>query len=66
MGRIYGYNEVLYSCDTYHFTDYSRYDVNMVPEEKKREQREKKFPIDLQNAYEPGKRLAERAREAGK
>ena len=64
MGRIYGYNEVLYSCDTYQFTDYSRYDCNMFPEEKKREQREKQFPIDLQNAYELGKRLAEKAKEA--
>ena len=64
MGRLYGYNEVLYSCDTYQFTDYSRYDCNMFPEEKKREQREKQFPIDLQNAYELGKRLAEKAEES--
>lgn len=63
MGRLYGYNEVLYSCDTYQFADYSRYDVNMFPEEKKKEQLEKQFPIDLQNAYELGKRLAERASE---
>lgn len=66
MGRLYGYNEVLYSCDTYQFTDYNRYECNMFPEEKKREQREKQFPIDLQNAFELGKRLAERAGGAGK
>lgn len=64
MGRLYGYNEVLYSCDTYQFSDYSRYDVNMFPEEKKREQRERQFPLDLRKAYELGFRLAEKAREA--
>ena len=63
MGRLYGYNEVYYACDTYQFTDYSRYDVNMFPEEKKRESLEKQFPIDLDNAYALGKRLAERALE---
>ena len=59
IGRLCGYNEVLYSCDTYQFSDYSRYDCNMFSEEKKRMQREKQFPVDLQNAYDLGKRLAE-------
>lgn len=59
LGRLCGYNEMLYSCDTYQFSDYSRYDCNMFPEDKKREQREKQFPKDLQNAYELGKRLVE-------
>ena len=65
IGRLCGYNEVLYSCDTYQFSDYSRYDCNMFPEEKKREQREKQFPVDLQNAYELGKHLTEKAKEEG-
>lgn len=60
IGRLCD-NEVLYSCDTYQFRDYSRYDVNMFSEEKKREQKEKQFPIDLENAYQLGKRLAEMA-----
>ena len=64
IGRLCGYNEVLYSCDTYQFSDYSRYDCNMFLEEKKREQKEKQFPIDLQKAYELGKRLTEKAKEA--
>lgn len=64
IGRLCGHNEVLYSCDTYQFTDYSRYDCNMFPEEKKREQRDKQFPIDLQKAYEMGKNLVERAKKA--
>ena len=62
LGRLYGYNEILYSCDTYQFSDYNRYDCNMFPEEKKREQREKQFPVDLENAYQLGRRLAEMAR----
>ena len=62
IGRLCGYNEVLYSCDTYQFNDYSHYDCNMFPEEKKREQREKQFPIDMQKAYDLGKRLVERVK----
>jgi len=62
IGRLCGYNEVLYSCDTYQFSDYSRYDCNMFSEEKKREQRKRQFPIDTQKAYEMGVRLAEKAK----
>ena len=64
IGRLCGYNEVLYSCDTYQFSDYSRYDCNMFPEEKKREQRENQFPKDLEAAYALGKRLVEKAKES--
>ena len=60
--RLFGYNETLYSCDTYQFSDYSRYDVNMFKESDKAKQREEQFPTDLQNAYELGKRLVEKAR----
>jgi hypothetical protein len=35
-------------------------DCNMFDEEKKAEQREKQFPVDLENAYELGKRLAQK------
>ena len=63
LGRLLGHNEVLYSCDTYQFKDYSRYDVNMFDEAKKREQHEKQFPIDLQNAYELGKRLVKKIKD---
>lgn len=63
LGRLYGYNEILYSCDTYQFTDYDRYDVNMFPEEKKREHRDKQFPIDLKKAYDLGRRLATQAQK---
>lgn len=65
LGRIFGYNEILYSYETYQFRDYSRYDANMFPEEQRRERREKQFPIDLKHAYELGKRLADKAKSAG-
>ncbi len=54
---ILGSCETLYSCDTYQFTDYSKYYASMWDERQKAEHREKQFPIDLNNAYEMGKRL---------
>lgn len=61
LARLFGYSEILYVNDTYQFSDYARYDCNMFPEEAKRKQRDEHFPIDLQNAYDLGKRLAEMA-----
>lgn len=55
------YAEVLYVNNTYQFSDYIRYDINMFPEEMKRKQRDEHFPLDLQNAYDLGKRLTEMA-----
>ena len=60
LSRLFGYCETLYSCDTYQYADYGKYDCNMFDPVKKAEQREKQFPIDLQNAFELGKRLAEK------
>ncbi len=63
LADIYGYAETLYACNTYQFNDYSRYDFNLFSEEEKRKHREAHYGIDLQNAYELGKRLVEKARE---
>lgn len=60
---LFGYCETLYSCDTYQYTDYSKYDCNMFDAQRKAGQREKQFPVDLQNAYELGVRLAKKAKE---
>ena len=57
LKMVLGHCELLYVCDTYQFTDYSRYECNMFDEAKKREHRDKQFPIDLQKAYDLGKRL---------
>ena len=63
MQNIFGYAEKLYVCNTYQFNDYSRYDFNLFSEEEKRKHREPHYGIDLQNAYELGKRLVEKAKE---
>lgn len=63
MKRLFGYCESLYSCDTYQYTDYDKYDCNMFDKNKKAAHRDAQFPIDLQNAYDMGKRLAEMAAE---
>ena len=53
--------ETLYACNTYQFTDYSRYDITLFSEEEKRAHRDAQFPVDLANARALGKRLVERA-----
>ena len=63
MQDIYGYAETLYVCNTYQFNDYSRYDFNLFSEEEKRKHRMAHYDIDLQNAYELGRRLVEKAKE---
>lgn len=52
--------EMLCSHETYQFNDYSRYET-AVDESARAEIRANRFPLDLQKAYELGKRLAERA-----
>lgn len=60
---ILGYSEALYSADTYQFTDYEPYTVNIFDPKHKAEVKKKQFPIDLQNAYELGKRLVNKVDE---
>ncbi|MDF2544897.1 MAG: iron-sulfur flavoprotein [Herbinix sp.] len=57
IGMVLGSCEILYSCDTYQFKDYSKYYAGMWDENKKAEHREQQFPVDMKNAYELGKRL---------
>ena len=57
MADIFGYSETLYVCNTYQFSDYSRYDFNLFSEEEKRKYRDEHFDTDLKKAYELGKRL---------
>ena len=59
MNLIFGHCEELYVCNTYQFKDYSKYAANMFSEPAKAQYRKEHFPIDLQNAFELGKRLAE-------
>ena len=57
----FGASETLYSCDTYQFADYSRYDMNLFDEAAKRAHRDAQFPIDLAAAHALGKQLVEKA-----
>lgn len=59
---VFGASETLYACDTYQFTDYSRYDITLFDEAAKRARRDGHFPVDLANARALGKRLVERVR----
>lgn len=61
LADILGYAETLYACNTYQFNDYSRYDFNLFSEEDKRRYRDEHFAIDLQNAFQLGQRLVEKA-----
>lgn len=60
LGRILGSGEVLYSCDTWQFDDYSKYYAGRFDVQAKARRREEQFPVDKQNAYELGKRMAVR------
>lgn len=57
LEHVFGYSEALYSCDTYQFIDYSKYDVDLFDEKHKAQVRDTQFPKDLNAAFEMGKRL---------
>ena len=59
---MFGPTEVLYSFDTYQFNDYSRYDAEGLPAEWKAEKHRTQFPLDLDAAYNLGRRLVEEAK----
>jgi len=54
---MFGPADILRSYDTYQFNDYTRYDAAQIDAAHKAEVHESQFPIDLENAYELGKRL---------
>lgn len=57
LNHVFGYAEALYSCDTYQFTDYSKYDIDLFDEKHKAKVREEQFPKDLEAAFELGKKF---------
>ena len=59
MSLVFGHCESLFVCNTYQFKDYSRYAFNVFKEEDKAKYRDEHFHIDLENAYNLGKRLVE-------
>ena len=61
LATVFGASETLYACNTYQFTDYSRYDITLFSEEEKRAHRDAHFATDIANARALGKRLVEKA-----
>lgn len=59
LDNLYGYCEILNSYDTYQFSDYSKYECNMFNEQHKSEVRDAQFPVDMEQAFNLGKRLVE-------
>ena len=59
INHLFGYCEVLNSYDTYQFSDYSKYDIDLFDEKDKAKQRDEQFPKDLEKAFDLGKRLVE-------
>lgn len=57
---------ILYSYNTYQFSDYSRYESSALNEPAKRKQREEIFPLDCYSAFEMGRDLAQEAKELSK
>lgn len=62
LKMLYGYTETLCSYSGYQFSDYSRYDIMLGVEQIREKYRDEQFPKDLQNAYELGKRLVQKAK----
>ena len=60
---VFGPTEVLCSYDTYQFPNYDRYDAATFSKVHKAEVRDTQFPIDLEKAFELGKRLVAKAKE---
>ncbi|MZK53814.1 flavodoxin family protein [Clostridium beijerinckii] len=50
--------KLLYSYDTYQFTDYEKYESSMFSEKAKAKHRAEQFPIDCQKAFDMGVSLA--------
>lgn len=57
--HIMGYAEGLYSYDTKQFADFSKYNCDLFDENHKKEVQQTQFPIDLQKAFDLGKKLTE-------
>lgn len=63
IGNVFTPPEKLSVYNTYQFDDYSKYNCEKFNEEDKRKYRDEHFPIDLENAYNVGVRLAQRRLE---
>ena len=58
MGILKGKSEMLASYETYQFNDYSAMNAAMIDGEARAKRRAEQFPVDCQQAFEMGARLA--------
>lgn len=65
LGMVFTKPEHLYVYETYQFKDYSKYVSDAFDEKERMEIRKNRFPKDLENAFELGKRIATRAEQHG-
>ena len=58
LKMLNGASEYMTSTDSYQFSDYSKYEASMFDEKHKAQVKAEQFPIDCQNAFDLGARLA--------
>ena len=63
MKQLFGYCETIYSNNAYQFSDYSKIDIVEFAEPIRAKYRDEELPKDLEEAYELGKRLVQKAKE---
>ena len=56
---VFSKPERIVAYDTYQFNDYDKYVCECFDKNYKLKQKEEQFPIDLQTAYEMGRKMAE-------
>lgn len=64
METVYGHSEILCTYSGYQFNDYSKYDLMEGTKEFRDKYRDEQLPKDLEAAYDLGKHLVEKAKEA--
>jgi multimeric flavodoxin WrbA len=60
LQRLGGKVEVYAACDTYQFSDYAKFHAGAFSEEHKKKVREEQFPVNMEAAFEIGRRLIEK------
>ena len=63
LRAVFGYSETQYVFDTFQYTDYAKYDCDLFDADHKAKVRDEQFPLDLQKAFDMGKRLATMGRQ---
>ena len=65
LGMVFTKPEHLYVYETYQFNDYSKYVSDAFDEKERKNIRKTRFPKDLENAFELGRKIATQAEQHG-